>query len=296
MKRVTRDTTMANFDRTLAPAIEIEPGERVAVETNLGAKPATGPIAVRGAEPGDTLVVTIESVLLTEAKWWWWSDFGSPFRQGVYKKLDAHLTDYPRVQHRLGNGIILTVPMQDGHVVFNERVKVPIRPVIGTIGVAPAGDAQATNLAGRHGGNLDFRLGAGTRIFFPVAAAGGLLGLCDVHAAHPDGGLLPAIECTSEVILSAAIKKQVSLPVTFIETDDAVQAIGTGKTVEEASEDALAAMMQVVQDQLRLTYLEAAWLVGTAAHLHVCQFVDPVIIMRVSMPKISAPGLLQLDT
>jgi len=283
---------MANFDQGLAPAIAIDPGEKLVVETNLSALPATGPIAVRGAEPGDTLVVTIHQIDVLEAHWWYF-DSDNPFRRGAYQDINNHLGQYPRSAHpRLGPFIDVIVPVEDGSFVFSERLRVPLRPIIGCIGVAPACEPQPTNLGGHYGGNMDCRdIEPGARVYFPVAAAGGLLGLCDVHGAQGDSELFPTLDCIADVTLSADVRKGLVLPMTFVETEAYVHAIGYGATIEEATNDAFAGMIRLLQDQLGFGYLEAAQLIGAAADVRICQVVNPLINMRISVPKVVVPQL-----
>lgn len=292
MKRLTRDHTMANFDKHLAPAIEIEPGEKLIVETNLSARPATGPVGVVGAEPGDTLVVTIHDIQILEAHWWYF-DSNDPFRREAYQEINNHLAQYTRSMHpRLGPCIDLTIPVEDGHFVFSERLRVPLRPLIGCIGVAPAGEPQPTNLSGHYGGNMDCReIEPDAQVYFPISAPGGLLGLCDVHGAQGDSELFPTLDCIADVTLSAVVRKGLSLPRTFVETDEFVHSIGYGKTIEEATDDAFAGMIQLLQNHLRLGYVEAAQLIGASADVRICQVVNPLINMRISLPKAVVPRL-----
>ena len=306
MKRLTRDFTMPEFDKSLSPVIEIEPGEKFVVETNLGAKPATGPASIIGAEPGDTLVVTIHEIKVLEAHWWWrWPTTnetsygeptfsqGQPFRQGVYKELGKYLDGYPRREHpRLGPGVDATIPVEDNLLVFSEQLRVPLRPVIGCIGVAPAGEPRATNLSGHYGGNFDCReIEPGARVYFPVSAPGGLMGLCDVHGAQSDGELFPTVEVVADVTLSAEVSRGLSLPMIFVETEETIHSIGCGQDLAEATNDAIRGMIQVLEERLGFSFVEAAQLIGTCADIRICQLVDPVINMRVSMPKVAVPEL-----
>ena len=292
MKRLSRQRTMANFDNGLAPAVEIKPGEKLIVETNLSAMPATGPIAILGAEAGDTLVVTIHHIEVLEAHWWYF-DSDNPFRRGAYQEINNHVGQYQRSVHpRLGPCIDLTIPVEDGFFVFSERLRVPLRPMIGCIGVAPAGEAQPTNLGGHYGGNMDCRdIEPGARVYFPVAAPGGLLGLCDVHGAQGDNEVFPTLDCIANVTLSADIRKGFVLPMIYVETEAYVHSIGYGTTIEEATNDAFAGMIQLLQNQLGLGYLEAAQLIGTSADVRICQLVNALINMRICLPKVAVPQL-----
>lgn len=294
MRRLTRDFRMMNFDKDSAPAIEIEPEEKLVVETNLSAKPATGPIAVRGVEPGDALVITIHDIKISEAHWWYWIDDKAYCRQEVYREMAEFLKEYPvRVHPRLGRGIDLTFPIENSHVFLSNDLKVPLNPLVGVIGVAPSGEAIPTNLVGHHGGNLDCRdIAVGTKVYLPVHAPGGLLGICDIHGLQPDGDVLPCIESSGEVTISAKVRKGLCLPMIFIETADCIASIGCGDGVDKATNDAIRGMMQILQSHMGLSLIEAAQLVGASVDIRICQLIDPIITIRAALPKRIVPRLI----
>lgn len=292
MKRIRRDQTMAYFSKDLKPHVEIEPGEKICVEATLMSRPATGPIAVKGAEPGDTLAVTIHDIKIVETNYWWFPSEHSFGAAGFdFFGLGKHLSGAPRKRHdRFGEGVHFTIPIENDELVFSERLRVPIRPVIGTIGVAPEGEPIPTNLSGRHGGNMDCReVTAGAKLYFPVGAPGALLGVSDTHAAQHDGELLPGVECKSDVVLSAEVRKDLSLPTVFVETDEGIHCIGGGPTIEEATGDAVMRMIEVLRERAGLNYLEACQLIATWGDARICQAVNPVLSMRISLAKKALP-------
>ena len=68
------------------------------------------------------------------------------------------------------------IPIEDGFALFNDRVKVPLNPMIGVIGVAPEGEPVSCGTPGAHGGNMDTKLIAeGATLYFPVFAEGALV-------------------------------------------------------------------------------------------------------------------------
>jgi amidase len=296
MKRIGRDQTMSQFDGTLVPNVEIAPGEQLLVEAFLMAKPATGPIGVKGAEPGDTLVVTIHDIKIVETNYWFFLNDRAAFRTAgfpYFEELGKHLAGAPRKVHdRFGEAVHLTIPIEGNYLVFSERLRVPLRPVIGVIGVAPEGEPIPTNWSGRHGGNMDCReVGIGAKVYFPVNARGALLGLGDTHAAQHDGELLPAVECKSDVLLSVEVRKGLSLPMVFVESDEAFHCIGSGKTLDEATADAINGMIQVLRDHAGLNYVESCQLIAAWGDARICQVVNPVLNMRISLAKKALPGL-----
>ncbi|MBC7835236.1 MAG: acetamidase/formamidase family protein [Phycisphaerales bacterium] len=127
-----------------------------------------GPVAVRGARPGDTLEIAIEEV--QPGPWGW-----TYAARGI-------------ATNQLGQ-------------------TAPLRPFLGTVGLAPRAGEQVCPWTPRgSGGNMDCReLVAGTVLYLPVMAEGGLLSVGDGHAAQGDGELSgTAIECAMEEARGAA--------------------------------------------------------------------------------------------
>ena len=189
MHRISRDEVVWAFGPELEPVLEVEPGETVTFETNdcftgqirgeddlvteidLGRiNSATGPVAVRGAEPGDSLVAEILDVRPIE---WGVATLIPGFGQ-LIEQVQAPLTRLFEVK--------------DGVIRQNERISFPARPMVGVVGVATDGDTLSNGLAGRHGGNLDDHLhGKGAKIYLPVRSPGGMFAVGDMHASMGDG-------------------------------------------------------------------------------------------------------------
>ena len=134
--------------------------------------PLAGPIAVDGAEPGDTLAV---EVLDLHTEGWGWT--------AILPGLGLLPDDFPDAYLRLFD-------LSDGDLVhFREDIKIPIEPFMGTMGVCPAGaSAQPVMPPGTFGGNMDTRqLTRGTTLYLPVEVAGALFSCGDAHAAQGDG-------------------------------------------------------------------------------------------------------------
>ena len=134
--------------------------------------PLAGPIAVEGAEPGDTLAV---EVLDLHTQGWGWT--------AILPGLGLLSDDFPDAYLRIFD-------LSDGDLVhFREDIKIPIEPFMGTMGVCPAGaSAQPVMPPGTFGGNMDTRqLTRGTTLYLPVQVAGALFSCGDAHAAQGDG-------------------------------------------------------------------------------------------------------------
>jgi len=181
------------WDAGNAPVLTVESGDTVVVHTRdvsddqIGPDstveviagldwdrvyPLAGPIAVEGAEPGDTLAI---EVLDLHTQGWGWT--------AILPGLGLLSDDFPDPYLRIFD-------LSNGDLVpFREDIKIPIEPFMGTMGVCPAGaSAQPVMPPGTFGGNLDTRqLTRGTTLYLPVQVAGALFSCGDAHAAQGDG-------------------------------------------------------------------------------------------------------------
>ena len=129
--------------------------------------PATGPLYVEGAMPGDVLVVDVLSVEV--------ADKGAVTTIPNIGPLYDRCVDRTRI-----------LPVKDGKTELG-GLSIPINPMIGVMGVAPAGEPIACGYAGKHGGNMDSKkLTAGSRVYLPVQVEGALLQMGDIHAVMGD--------------------------------------------------------------------------------------------------------------
>jgi amidase len=297
MLRITRDKTTVVFDRQLAPVARVQPGEVFVVETEDSrsgrtrtpetttpefllamrragyyGNPVTGPIYVAGAEPGDTLAVHIhaqECDTLGYMGYW-------PFLfhlEDFFDKPDTTLVD-----------------IRDGHVIFPTSrgvARIPVRPMIGTIGTTPPVEAVLSGGMGRHGGNLDTQeVCVGSTVYLPVFVEGALLALGDCHAIQSDGEL-NEVEMRSVVTLSVDVLKGRSPVMSWprIETPDALVTVAVATPLEEANRLALRDMILWLEERIGVSRREAYFLVGLAGHARPGQVQVPLYSMRCIMPK-----------
>ncbi|MGE5380139.1 MAG: acetamidase/formamidase family protein [Methylocystaceae bacterium] len=147
--------------------------------------PATGPIYVDGAKGGEVLKVHIERIAVGNQ-----GIMATGENEGV---LGAHM-----------QGLISkVVPIKNDQVIFDEKLSIPIKPMIGVIGVAPSDEEVNCGTPGSHGGNMDNTMvAAGATLYFPVYVNGALLALGDVHAVMGDGEIgVSGVEVPAEVTL-----------------------------------------------------------------------------------------------
>ncbi len=276
------------MDRNSAPAAKAVSGETVCFETmdcfggqieredqHLGGldwsriNPATGPLYVEGAMPGDTLKVEILQIDVAE---------------------QAAVVEAP------GEGVTGTaakaentriMPVKDGKIIFNDVLSWPIRPMIGVIGTAPAGEAVATGTPDTHGGNMDCkRIGAGTTLYLPVYAEGALLAMGDLHAVMGDGEVcVCGAEIAGRVTVRVTVLKEAGLPLPFLVSEDRCMAIYSAEGLDAAAAGATLRMRGFLMEKAGMKDYEAGMLLSLAGDLRVCQAVDPNKTCRMELDR-----------
>lgn len=233
--------------------------------------PATGPIFVEGAHPGDTLKCEILAI-------------------------DADEYSTMRVRpgagfmgHRVTEKTVRAVRVKDGMAELG-GVKLPVDPMIGVIGVAPAGEAIDTETPEAHGGNMDTRqIHAGSTLYLPVQAEGALFAAGDVHAQMGDGEMgICGLECPAWVTvrLSVIPGRQEKWPV--LEDQGSIFTIASAETLEEASRLAADAMLDYLLARVNIDVNELVLLMSLICDLEVSQVVDPLVTARVRL----RPGIM----
>jgi amidase len=294
---VTRDEIIWAFGPDLEPVLEVEPGSVVRLETNdcftgqiaseddlvteidfERVNSATGPVAVKGAEPGDSLVVELLEV--------------RPSGQGFATLIPG----FGQLIDQVQSPVTKVFRVEGDTVYMNDRVSFPLRPMVGVVGVATDGETVANGWAGRHGGNLDDHLhGPGATLYFPVRQPGGMFAVGDMHASMGDGEICgTGVEIAGEVVARFDLLKgkQATWPVT--ELPDRWVAHATAETdddfmeaLQRVSEEAA----QLLVDEWGFTMEEAFVFLSVACDAGICQACRPSpfsTIARMAVPKVSA--------
>jgi acetamidase/formamidase len=178
--------------------------------------------------------------------------------------------------------------IEGGSVRYSEDVLLPMAPMVGCIGTAVPGDAPQAGIPGRHGGNLDHPVVAeGTTVFLPVFAESGLLYIGDVHATQGDGELSGvAVEIPAEVTVTIDLRKGAGLRWPWAATDGAVMVMTADLGFGRAREEAVEAMMRVLESQLGLEPGDAIALMSVAGNLRIGQaFGAMEMTLRLEMPR-----------
>jgi acetamidase/formamidase len=286
------DRVHFQWDTGNEPVIEVDSGDTVIVETRdvsdnqIGPDstvdvvaglnwdrvyPLAGPIAVRGAEPGDTLAVEI---LDLHTRGWGWT--------AILPELGLLPQDFPDPYLRV-------FEFTDGDVIrFAEGVEIPVTPFFGTMGVCPEGaSAQPVMPPGRFGGNMDTRqLTKGTTLFLPVEVAGGLFSCGDAHAAQGDGEVcVTGVESPMYGALRFTVQKGRSIPTPQYQVPPGsltrkvdhggwYGTTGVGGDLYVAAQDAVRAMVAHVSDNYGLSGEDAYLLASLCVDLKISEIVD----------------------
>src|SRR6266446_6209110 len=201
------------------------------------ANPIGGPVYLEGAPRGDTLVVTIEDIVVEDYSWIAVGPRRGPLGESTrWPELSADYTTkiFPHTAGPSGT-------TRDGTLHFSDRISWPITPFIGTLGVAP--DREVTislDGQGEWGGNLDIRdVTVGNRILLPIFHPGALFYLGDVHASQGDTEFTgTAAETNSTVRLRLGLIKQKRLPWMRVVKPASIIAVNASRPLEVAVETA----------------------------------------------------------
>ena len=230
--------------------------------------PATGPIWVEGAEPGDVLKVTIESIRIGE--------------QGVMatgEGLGVFGDNLTGLSTRL-------IPIEGSVARFDEDVEVPLNKMIGVIGVAPEGEPVNCGTPGEHGGNMDTRLiSEGASVYLPVFKEGALFGTGDVHAAMGDGEVcVTGVEIASRLTLKFELIRGMRLRSPLVENGGTISTIASEPNLEEAAGRAALDMEALVLNNATIERDKLAMLFSAVGDLQISQVVDPLRTARFTVP------------
>jgi amidase len=293
--RIPQSRVIYAFDRTAEPVLEIEPGDEVVFETldtSSGfiksredvaryaqirradrVNPATGPVYVRGAEPGDELQVRIDAITLI-----------SPgcVRVLTMMGLLHGEVEAPRAIMVEANGDTLHLDI---------GLDIPARPMVGVIGTAPDAAPVGTLYAGPHGGNMDLKeCRPGAVVHLPVRVPGALLALGDVHANMGDAEVTgTGVEICAEVRVQVELVKGAARPRPWLTLPDAWVSYGHAPNLEEATRIALRDMLEILGATLGLSKEDAYMLVSACGDVGIGQSCAGDIdrTARVVMPRLA---------
>ena len=288
---------------TAAPVLKLKPGDTLETWTERAdgntlqkpgdwfppgrrPNPQTGPFYIEGAEPGDTLVIHLISVepAADVAVGYAGPGFGALTATRYTPMLDKRFE--PRVWFYRVDKQARTVEFAALDSDF--RAKLPLKPFLGCLGVAPAADeARATIVPEFFGGNMDTpEVRAGTTVYLPVNAAGALLYLGDGHAVQGEGEIAgTAAEIQMNVVLQVDLIKGLRIGAPRLEDDTYLMAAGSYRPLEDAMRIASRELIQWLTEDYGLSAMDAYELLSVAMESNVSQIVDPNFTVLVKIKK-----------
>lgn len=230
--------------------------------------PATGPVYVEGAMPGDVLKVKIEEI-----------EIGDQGVMVVGPNLGV-------MGHRIAKMESKLLPIQGDKILFN-NLEIPVNKMIGVIGVAPDGEGVNCGTPGAHGGNMDNKMvEEGATLYFPVFAEGALFSLGDFHAAMGDGEVsVSGIEVAGTATVTLEVIKGEAIRHPMLENEDVFTQIVSAPTVDEAVKLATIEMIERIVEKSNLPVSEVTMLMSAVGQVEICQIVDPLMTARFVVPK-----------
>lgn len=288
MLRLMKNTATYTFSPHHTPAAWVDPGTTVIFETQDAldgqitseedstskidmdhVNPATGPVYVNGAKPGDTLVADILDI--------------QPLGPGTALIIPG----FGFLQDTIPGPYTKILQLDDdGKYIFNDSIKIGKKPMIGTIGVAPL-EPITTLSSGAHGGNLDTTdICVGSKVFLPVLVEGALFGVGDVHARMGDGEVCgTGIECAAEVKVRLDLITGYTIARPRIETADEIMCVASAEGLDAAIRLALQDMVEWLRTEKHVTTEEAYVIASLTGDVRISQVVDPAVTVRVAVPK-----------
>ena len=279
------------FDASLSPVLEVESGDTVTLhcisgtpeilphgkfdilpehlEVHERVQPEavghimTGPVAIKGAMPGDVLEVRILDIKLRQD--WGWN--------AIRPLLGALSDEFPDTR-------LLHIPLDRERMVAELPwgVDLPLNPFFGVLGVAPppAWGRITSIIPRQHGGNMDIKdLMPGTTLYLPVFNPGAQFSAGDGHAAQGDGEVcVTAIETCLTGTFEFHLRKDMTLNSPRAETPTHYITMAFDPDLDEAAKQALRFMLALIQEKANLSKEDAYTLCSIAADLHVSQLVN----------------------
>jgi acetamidase/formamidase len=258
-------------------------------DRNPGVHIMTGPIGIEGARPGDVLEVRYLQTMPRlrygsnlAAHWGHlYKEFGEKERVTIYRLDAASQTaeaafayDFPGKYTVPGT---ITQKRDCCRQPALRGVRVPVRPHLGTAGVAPDEVGRVSTVPPRlHGGNIDnCRIGTGATMFHPVQVDGALFSVGDPHISQGDGEISgTAIEASLDVTLRLFIRRDFSFPSPLLQTPDVWMTHGFDEDLNQAMRKTSLEMLRFLTEHRGLSRDDAYSLMRVAADFAVTQVVD----------------------
>ena len=288
MQKITRDKVIYAMSAKNESVLHIDSGTTVIFETSdalhgqvknenesfdgldwTRINPATGPVYVNDAAPGDVLAIEIKKIEVADS--------------GVVM-CGPGMGTLPNL---LTESAVKVMQIKDGYAKFSESLKLPLNKMIGVIGVAPAEGEIPTGVPDFHGGNMDCKeIKEGATVLLPVHVPGGLMALGDLHAIMADGEIgVSGLEVEGEATVTINVIKGKNYPTPMIMNDTHVMTLASHVDLDEAVNMAAENMIKYLAGFHGFKTSDALMLVSMVGDVRICQVVDPKKTARVEISK-----------
>jgi amidase len=242
--------------------------------------PVNGPIFVKGAKKGDALAVHIQSIKPRGAQ-----PRGTtcliPYFGGLSGTKKSPTLNEPLPE------IVRKVDITEKEIIWNDHIRFPYEPFIGTIGTSPEIDSINSLTPESHGGNMDLPdVRPGNIIYLPVRTEGALLFLGDCHATQGDGELCGvAIEFPTETTIKLDVVKNWNIEWPRIENDDFIMSVGSSRPMEDAAKIAFMDLISWMEKDYGFDKYDAYLILTQIAKVRLGNMVDPNYTIGASIKK-----------
>jgi amidase len=284
LQHVSRASRIYTLDPDNRPAATIRSGDELIVETwdafegvrdaallseraLLG--PATGPIYVDGAQPGDAL--RVELIGITP-----WGDAVHLVRPGRGFLEEEFNQPYATV-----------LSIDGGDVVVARRIRIPLAASVGFVATTPTYRQSTASDSGPYGGDFDMKeLCAGCTLYLPVFVPGGLLALGDCHAVVGDGAVAgTGAECAAEIQIRVTVEKGMRLTSPRALTANHLIVLAYGEQLGPAMKQAVRAMVDYLMQEKGMDPYDAYTLLSLAGDIRVSRTFRPISPVKMMLSR-----------
>jgi acetamidase/formamidase len=251
--------------------------------------PQTGPFFIEGAEPGDTIIVTVEKIEPNRMTAWSGSQL-APYAVDPASLLARKDQDPRRVTWNIDKA--RGVATLNSPELKPSRMELPLRPMLGCLGTAPnRKEAVATSTPGSFGGNMDYAgLTAGVKVWLPVYEPGALLFVGDGHARQGEGEVAgTGLEISMDVEFSVELVKNRTIAWPRIESETHIMTLGSERPLLQAFQHATSEIHRWLMADYGFSERGASVFMGQAMEYEIANVVDPHFTVVAKVRKSTIP-------
>ncbi len=288
--RISKENNINNMRVTNKPCITVADGSRLVFEcmdalrdksryywdNNIAwndprrkgtDNPATGPVFVEGASPGDALEIEIHDIRL--------SRFGNMMHMDKNKFLEGAERE----------DTYLEVEVVGDQMLYNGK-KLPVEPMVGVMGTAGFTE-MTTGEVWDNGGNMDTRIiKKHSKVLLPVFVDGALLAMGDVHAAMGDGEIFgKGVEIGADIEVTVRVRKDLKINRPMVINPDLIAAIASDPDIYKAKNLVIADMGKYLVRYCGFSSMDASALIAFYGNLRIGQVVNPQKTLRMEIEK-----------